>query len=158
MLLDVRVKRGADINSDHHLLVGEFRMKLAAKKKTDNKVQRRFEIRKLQNTKIRQELGITLRNRFQALEEGKNIDEKWARCKNAITDTCEQVLGCWEARRKDWITDDTWEAIEARRETKMKLNKEADDTRKKHCSRNTRKETKQLKRRQRGTRKHMSKN
>ncbi|KAI0214523.1 hypothetical protein LSAT2_000379 [Lamellibrachia satsuma] len=35
------------------------------------------------------------------------------------------------ARRTDWITDDTWEAIEARRETKMKLNKEADDTRKK---------------------------
>ena len=76
VLLDVRVKRGADINSDHHLLVGEFRMKLAAKKKTDNKVQRRFEIRKLQNSKIRQELGITLRNRFQALEDGKNIDEK----------------------------------------------------------------------------------
>ena len=131
MLLDVRMKRGADINSDHHLLVGEFRMKLAAKKKMDNKVQRRFEIRKLQNTNIRQELGITLRNRFQALEEGKNIDEKWTRCKNAITDTCEQVLGCWEARRKDWITDDTWEAIGARREAKMKLNKEADDTRKK---------------------------
>ena len=145
VLLDVRVKRGADINSDHHLLVGEFRMKLAAKKKMDNKVQRRFEIRKLQNTKIRQELGITLQNRFQALEEGKNIDEKWARCKNAITDTCEQVLGCWEA-------------IEARRETKMKFNKEADDTRKKNCSRNTRKETKQLKIRQRGTTKHMSKN
>ena len=65
------------------------------------------------------------------MEERKNIDEKWTRCKNAITDTCEQVLGCWEARRKDWNTDDTWEAIEARRETKMKLNKEADDTRKK---------------------------
>ena len=45
----------------------------------------------------------------------------------------------------------------------MKLNKEADDKkqetdRKKNCSRNTRKETKQLKRKQRGTRKHMSKN
>ena len=66
-----------------------------------------------------------------SIGRGKNIDEKWARCKNAITDTCEQVLGCWEARRMDWITDDTWEAIEARRETKMKLNKEADDTRKK---------------------------
>ena len=46
VVLDVRVKRGADINSDHHLLVGEFRMKLAAKKKTDNKVQRSFEIKK----------------------------------------------------------------------------------------------------------------
>ena len=76
MLLDVRVKRGADINSDHHLLVGKFRMKLATKKKADNKEQRRFEIRKLQNTQIRQELGITLQNRFQALEEGKNIDAR----------------------------------------------------------------------------------
>ena len=52
VFLDVRVKRGADINSDRHLLVGEFRMKLVAKKKTDNMVQRRFEIRKLKNTKI----------------------------------------------------------------------------------------------------------
>ena len=43
---------------------------------------------------------------------------------------CEQVLGCQEAKRKDWITDDTWEAIESRRVIKMKLNKEADDTRK----------------------------
>ena len=42
VLLDVSVKIGADINSSHHFLVGEFRMK-----KTDNKVQRRFEIRKL---------------------------------------------------------------------------------------------------------------
>ena len=40
VLQDIRVKRGADINSNHRLLVGEFRMKLAAKKKTDNKVQR----------------------------------------------------------------------------------------------------------------------
>ena len=87
----------------------------------------------------------------------KNIDEKWIRCKNAITDTCEQVLGCREVKRKDWITDDTWEAIEARGETKMKLNKEADDTRKKNCGRNIRKETKQLKRRQRGTKKHVEK-
>ena len=100
MLLDVRVKRGADINSDHHLFVGEFRMKLAAKKKTDSKVQRRFEIRKLQNTKIREELGISLRNRFQALEEGKHIDVKWTRRKNAITDTCEQVLGCRKLGRR----------------------------------------------------------
>ena len=53
--------------------MGEFRIKLATKKKTDNKVQRRFEIRKLQNTKMRQELGISLRNRFQALDEGKTL-------------------------------------------------------------------------------------
>ena len=47
----------------------------------------------------------------QSMEKGESIDEKWARCKNAITDTCKQVLGCWEARRKDWIADDTWELL-----------------------------------------------
>lgn len=31
LLLDMRVKRGADTESDHHLLIGEFRLKLAAK-------------------------------------------------------------------------------------------------------------------------------
>ena len=91
------------------------------------------------------------------MEKGESIDEKWTRCKNAITDTCKRVLGCREARRKDWITDDTWEAIKARRETKIKLSKAADDTRKEKL-RHTRKETKQFKRRQGGTRKHMSKN
>ena len=131
-------------------------MKLAAKK-TDNKVQRRFEIRKLQNTKMRQELGISLQNKFQALDEEKNIDEKWARCKNAITDTCEQVLGCWEARRKDWITDDTWEAIEARRETKMKLNKEADDTRKETLRQEYQERNKTVKKKTKGTIKHVEK-
>ena len=62
-----------DVNSNNHLLVGEFKIKLAAKKKMDNKVQRRFDIRKLQNTKIHQELGILLRNRFQELKEGKTL-------------------------------------------------------------------------------------
>ena len=64
-----------------------------------------------------------------SIGRGKNIDEKWTRCKNVITDE-EQVLGCWEARRKDWITHNTREATEARMETTMKLNKAADDTRK----------------------------
>ena len=75
---------------------------------------------------MRQELGISLRNRYQTLEEGKIIAEKWAR-NNASTDICEQVQGCRETRRKDWITDDTWEATEARRETEIKQNKKADD-------------------------------
>lgn len=70
VLLDVRVKRGADIDSDHHLLMGELRKKLAEKKKPGKRVQRRFETRKLKDNTICQEWGIHLRNRFQALAEG----------------------------------------------------------------------------------------
>lgn len=89
MFLDVRVKRGADMDSDHHLLVGKIRMKLAVKRKVGSRVQRRFETRKLQHSQIRQEWEISLQHRFQAFSEGENTDNKWSRCKNAITSTCE---------------------------------------------------------------------
>lgn len=48
LLLDVRGKRGADMDSDHHLLVGEFSMKLAVKRKVGSRLQRRFKKAKLQ--------------------------------------------------------------------------------------------------------------
>uniref|UniRef100_A0A8D0A351 Endonuclease/exonuclease/phosphatase domain-containing protein n=1 Tax=Sander lucioperca TaxID=283035 RepID=A0A8D0A351_SANLU len=107
VLLDVRAKRGTDIDSDHHPLMGEFRMKLVVKK-PGNRVQRRFETRKLKNNKICQEWGIHLRN------------NKWERCKVAFTNTCESVLGYRDLRRKDWVTDATWSEIEARRDIKSK--------------------------------------
>lgn len=46
------VKRGANIDSDHHPLIGEFRMKLAVKRKVGSRTQGRFETRKLQNSQI----------------------------------------------------------------------------------------------------------
>lgn len=52
VLFNVRVKRGADVDSDHHLLVGELRMKLAVRKKAGNRVQRRFDTTKLADIKV----------------------------------------------------------------------------------------------------------
>ncbi len=60
VLLDVRVKRGADVDSDHHLLLGELWMKLAVRKKAGNRVQRRFDTTKLTDIKVWQKWGIEL--------------------------------------------------------------------------------------------------
>lgn len=84
MLLNVRVKRKGDIDSDHHLLAGEFKMKLAAKKKFGDRVQRRFDTKKLQNHQVRQEVGFTLRNRFQVLPEEKSVVDMWE-CRDTLT-------------------------------------------------------------------------
>lgn len=114
VLLDVRVKRGADVDSDHHLLIGELWMKLAVRKKAVNRVQRRFDTTKPADIKVQQKWGIELRNQFQALVEEENIHYKWERCKKAITTTRDTVLGHRDPRKKDWITDATWEETEAR--------------------------------------------
>ena len=107
LLLDVRVKRGADIDSYHHLLIGEFRLKLAAKARVDSRAQRRFDSRKLRDPQVKKDAGLTLKNRFSALAETEDVEEEWRNCKKSFIDTCEHVLGYRKKERKDWIADDT---------------------------------------------------
>ena len=41
---------------------------------------------------------------------------------NGYVDTCEQVLGRAKANRKKWISKETWEVIEQRKEAKKTTN------------------------------------
>lgn len=86
LLLDVRVKRGADIDSDHHLLIGEFRLKLAAKARIESRAQRRFDIRKLRDPQVKKKAGLTLKNRFSALA-GTDVEEEWGNYKKSFIET-----------------------------------------------------------------------
>ena len=51
-LQDVRVKRGADLASDHHLLQGKIQLKLSAVKKVECH-RRKFNVSKLKNQTVR---------------------------------------------------------------------------------------------------------
>jgi hypothetical protein len=46
-LCDVRNRRGADVGSDHHLVIGEIKLKVAATIKLNQSRRRRFDITKL---------------------------------------------------------------------------------------------------------------
>ena len=52
-LLDVRVKRGADINSDHHLVVGSVRLKVAAPRRSALQAKSRFDTCKLKKDSVK---------------------------------------------------------------------------------------------------------
>ena len=53
-LQDVRVKRGADVGSDHHLVVAQLKLKLAAVRKAKNP-GRRYDVGKLKMDELRHE-------------------------------------------------------------------------------------------------------
>ena len=73
--MDVKVKRGADFSSDHHLVVALIQLKLRGTKNIIPK-PKRFEINKLQNSKIKSAFTIQVKNRYQALQDAEaNIDE-----------------------------------------------------------------------------------
>ena len=67
----------------------------------------------------------SLQNRFAALDKIETdnviIDLAWGRSKQALLETCQETLGFIQHKRKNWISDDTWNKIEERRIIKEKV-------------------------------------
>ncbi|XP_047106589.1 craniofacial development protein 2-like [Schistocerca piceifrons] len=106
-LLDVRNRRGADIRSDHHLVLAEFRLKIVANRTKLNHKYKKIDV-------TRSSLKITLRKR-----ELKHVGKK---IKDSYSDVEENILGFKAHQRKEWISDASWNEISHRKELKLKLN------------------------------------
>ena len=65
-LPDVRVKRGADVGCDHHLVTAFIKLKLrsASRRMT---AQRHFDTEKLHDPKVKSAFSLQVKNRLQAL-------------------------------------------------------------------------------------------
>ena len=67
-LQDVRLRRGADVGSDHHLVTAMVQLKLLRPRKATCH-QKPFDVSKLKNEGTRRQFCIEIRNRFEALAE-----------------------------------------------------------------------------------------
>ena len=105
-LQDVRTWRGADIESDHMLLVGKIRLKpIRLQNKSDSR-HKKMNIQKLIVPEIRLNL-------LDKLQETQSISQ--------IRDISEEVLGTKTKQHKPWISTNTWALIEERKNMRLKL-------------------------------------
>ncbi|CAH8515382.1 unnamed protein product [Schistosoma guineensis] len=121
---DVGTERGADIASDHHLLVAKMKLKLKKYWTTGRTASQKFNTAFLRDT---DKFKIILSNKFQAFHdplngEGTTMESKWKRIKEAITSTYHEVLGHKKHHHKEWITVDTLDKIQERRNKKAAIN------------------------------------
>ena len=110
-LLDVRVRRGADVGSDHHLVTARIRIKL---RRTDRQLtgNRRFDVNKLDDPAVKTSFLIQLKNRCQALVQlddhtYNNVDEinsLWNTVKKLYQETSKEIMGHREKKHKEWIS------------------------------------------------------
>ena len=107
-LQDVRVMRGADIGSDHHLLVGKVKIKLKGYGNSLCKEGKRmrFQVNLLQDPQKRQEFHLELKNRFELLGTLEDLDVggQWEKVKEVMKSTCSSVLGEQRKPGSEWIT------------------------------------------------------
>ena len=121
-LRNVRSYRGADIGSDHQLLIATLKLKLKAPNRNIDRVPR-YDTAKLLEDEHREAFAIECRNRFAVLEtlrgEEQTINEDWSDFKNTYQSAGREVLGHQVTRRKPWISSETWDTIKMRQKQKL---------------------------------------
>ena len=129
-LHDVRVKRGADAASDHHLVVAELKTKLKAYRDRAELPTHKFNVHSLREEKKAEEFKIELRNKFSMLSlvPEETIDEHWHSLRETWTTTCKTTLGKRTRKHKEWLTTDTWTLITERKHLKDLINHTQDQT------------------------------
>ena len=56
-------------------------------------------------------------------EEEDAVNQKWKQVRNTFDEASKTCLGMHKTRKKkEWITPETWQAIEERRQLKKKIN------------------------------------
>jgi hypothetical protein len=120
---DCRSYRGADIFSDHELVVSKIKLKL---KRTGHdkksEIGRQYDSSRLKDPVIKNEFVLKLRNRFQVLEDLNDETEiTWTSIKENFQSTAKEILGHKKPEKKDWISEETWIKIEERKKLKNKI-------------------------------------
>jgi hypothetical protein len=121
-LQDVKVRRGADVGSDHHLVTAKVKIKLR-RTGPPTKNTRKFEVASLRDPEMRHKYNISVKNRFEGLDqENGSIEEMWHTLADTYQASAKEVLGYRRRTDKEWLSQETWQAIEDRKKQKAKIN------------------------------------
>ncbi|VDO94385.1 unnamed protein product [Schistosoma margrebowiei] len=90
-------------------------------------ISQKFSAAFLYDTNKLNKFKIDLSNKFQVIHdlfngEGTTVESNWKGIKEAITSTCHEVLGHKKHHHKEWITVDTLDKIQERRNKKAAIN------------------------------------
>ena len=122
------MRRGADVGSDHHLVTACLKLKLKSAGRPA-KGRSRFDVGQLKQPNVRKSFTLEVRNRFEALagmdEKDDNIEDgvnrNWRKIVTAYSESSKACLGYRQRKPKEWMSPDTWKAIENRRRLKRKV-------------------------------------
>ncbi|KAK2174946.1 hypothetical protein NP493_766g01027 [Ridgeia piscesae] len=123
---DVRVQRGADAASCHHLVLARMKMK-PKNREIKSSIRTQYNVDFLKDRVTTETFQLTVRNKYEALQDlldkgNMDIDTQWQQIKKMWTSTCSEVLGKKKYQQKDWISADTLNKVQVRKEKKGAVN------------------------------------
>ena len=110
---------------------------------TRNKT-RRFDVSKLSDGAIRQDIEMTIGNRFAALSDvSEDAETEWKQFRDAVCEVAEQKIGYRKKNVKKWISPATLIKQEDTRQAKIELNQDTSNTFRKDKPQRAQKELKE---------------
>ena len=114
---------GADIESDHELVMMTFRVRLKKAIKP-NQPRLRFDLEKLRDPDVVCTFQATIGGKFSPLiglsDEDMDIDTMITTYNTAVTDAASEILGTECSRKKPWVTKNVLDLCDERRDLKKK--------------------------------------
>ncbi|XP_058456336.1 uncharacterized protein LOC131433761 [Malaya genurostris] len=104
-IIDVRTYRGANIDSDHYLVMVKLRPKLSVVNNVRYRCPPRYNLDRLRDTEVATAYARHLEAALLAEEEFNDapLEDCWTRTKAAISNAAESVLGYVpRSRRNEW--------------------------------------------------------
>lgn len=103
-ILDVKTKRGAIFDSDHHMVKIKFRMRISVAKKEKSSKKDRIDYDKLRNPDVVHQFQAVLETKINNHNLTDSTEEDhWNTIQEVITSTSKSILGYQRTRRnQDW--------------------------------------------------------
>ena len=129
--VDTRTKRGADAASDHHLVVTNLQLKLKRFTQMNAPSRAKYNVNQLREERIAQNFRVLVANKFQVLldmdrDSENNLEtceQLWEKSRNGWNEACETVLGKRRIQDKPWISKESLDKIDHRKEKKDLVNR-----------------------------------
>jgi hypothetical protein len=116
---------GADIGSDHDLVMMTFRLHLKKVQK-ENHTRIKFDLEKLKDPEVAEAFRAMIGGKFAPLTildaNNTDMDTLITTFNKAITETASEILGRHRSVKKPWVTADVLDLCDKRRELKKKKN------------------------------------
>lgn len=119
---DVRTLRGANCDSDHYLVKGVLRHRVANNVKVKITKTERWDVEKLNDVNIRQQFQENVREGLRRNESDLQVEERWTNLKETIKGAAELILGKVKQQRNvEWFDEECRLALDSKNRVRKKL-------------------------------------